>query len=530
MFVDRFFVWVRDAGSEQRRRIVEPMVRATREAAEASETRETLDAALTVLAADPDPGVRRALAESLAEWDEAPRHLLLDLLWDEASVAEVVAARSEALIEAELVEVAAGASADVAFALARRRRVGPTLAGALIESVDRRGAVALLANAAADLGAAALLRLVDRFGEFADVREALTTRPHLPVTVRHRVLEKLAETMGNIVVFGRPGAEARGRALARDAKDRATVALAGTAGDAEVTVLVDHLRHTGQLTTRLVLRAVCIGDLRFVEEALAVLAKVPRRRVAALVADGRESAFRALYRRAAMPERAFPAFAAALEVHRDLLRETGGLDGRPGDRARFSRRLIERVLTRVELPGRGDADDLLALLRRFAADAAREQARAVVADRLHRRPPALPAPVAEPVDAVATIEAIEAAGTDVASIALVAVPVDESAMPAGEDAALSPIDDFDFEGAIAAAALDAIAAEPSRAPDPSPLLAPHDAPAPPRIADELDEPVGLFSHIRLEDVPSDWLDAAGDDATALDVGLGETALRGGLAA
>lgn len=509
MFVDRFFVWVREAGVEQRRRIVEPMVRAAREAEEGSETSETLDAALTVLAADPEPSVRRALAECLAEWDEAPRHLLLDLLWDEASVAEPVAERSEALIEAELVEVAAGAPADVTFALARRRSVGSALARALCATVDRRGAVALLANSAADLGAAALLALVDRFGEFADVREALALRPHVPVTVRHRVLEKLAETMGNVVVFGRPGAEARGRALARDAKERATVALAGAAGDAEVTVLVDHLRHTGQLTTRLVLRAVCIGDLRFVEEALAVLAKVPRRRVAALVADGRESAFRALYLRAAMPERAFPAFAAALHVHRDLLRETGGLDGRPGDRARFSRRLIERVLTRVDLPGQGDVDDLLALLRRFSADAAREQARAVVADRLARRPLELPAPAAAEVETAELVAAVE-----VAEI----VAETESVVPG---APLEWSDDFDVEGAIAAAAIDAVAAVPR------PILVHTDDRAPPRAAaDDLDEPVGLFSHVRLEDVPAEWLDDLGEELQVTE----DVPLRGGLAA
>ena len=314
------------------------------------------------------------------------------------------------------------------------------------------------------------------------MRNALAARPYVPVTVRHRVLEKLAETMGNVVVFGRPGAQERGRALTRDAKERATIGLAHGASDAELTVLVDHLRHTGQLTTRLVLRAVCVGDLRFVEEALAALSGVPLRRVAALVADGRESAFLGLYRRSGMPDRAFPAFAAALEVNRDLMRETGGVDGRPGDRARFSRRLIERVLTRIDMPGRKDVDDLLALLRRFSADAAREQARAVAADRIHRGPIALPAPVVEEVEEV--VEAME--------VEEVAAPVPTVAV--APEITIDPhrdrLFDFDLDAAIAEAAVAAVA----------------EAPLANRpIADELDEPVGLFANVRLEDLPPEWL-------------------------
>ncbi len=514
MVVDRFFAWVADATVEQRIRAVGPLVRAWTQAEDGDDERDTLEAALTVVADDAEPAVRRALAEVLSECDDAPRHLLLDLLWDEPSIAEIVAERSEALIDVEWIEAAAGTDDDVRFALARRRRVGPGLATALAEVVDRRGAVALVANAGADIPAAALLRLVDRFGEFADLREALALRAHVPVTVRHRVLEKLAETMANLVVLGRRPTDERAGAATRDAKDRATVALSSTASDAEVVVLVDHLRHTGQLTTRLLLRAVCVGDLRFVEEALAVLAHVPVRRVAALVADGRESSFRALYAKAGMPDRAFPAFAAALEIHRELLRETGGWDGRPGDRARFSRRLVERVLTRITILPRRDADDLVGMLRRFAADAAREQARAVVADRTRVVVPALPPPAAES-------EIEEAA-------AVLAVDVDEGAIDAAPEIRVDPsLDRFaaqapgfvvDVEEEIAEALGEAIAASRIEA-------------SPPRT-DELDEPIGLFSHVSLDDVPPEWLEdeeEAFDPPVDLDA-LRDAGLRGELAA
>jgi len=50
------------------------------------------------------------------------------------------------------------------------------------------------------------------------------------------------------------------------------------------------------------------------------------------------------------------------------LREMGGA-------ARLKRRMVERVITQCEGQERGEADGLLILLRRFALEAAREEAR-----------------------------------------------------------------------------------------------------------------------------------------------------------
>ena len=476
MVVDRFFIWVAEATSEQKLRAVEALVAAYCDARIDDDEREALEAALMLVAEDPDRDVRRRLAEVLADEDAAPRHLLLTLLEDHPVVAEPIAARSEALIDPELVDVVAHGVDEIRRAVARRRRVGPTVAVALAEAGDRDACIALLANAGAELPPIALERIVERFGEFSDVRQVLLARPHVPITVRHRVLEKLAEAIENLVVVKSwMGPERAGNAT-RESREKATIALAGNATAAETVVLVEHLRRTGQLTTRLMLRAACIGDLRFVEEALALLADVPTPRVAALVADGRESAIRALYRRAAMPDRAWPAFLAAIEVHRDLLAETGGLDGRPGDRARFSRRLVERVLTRFTAFERRDADDLLVLLRRYAADAAREHVRHVMEERMADVSRALAAPV--PVAEVAAEPAVTAPEIEASILDAVAAELGVGLAETETEAA---------DGAPVAPPLFAFAEAESLA------------------ASETAVSCGLFAHVRLEDLPAEWL-------------------------
>lgn len=500
MLVDRFFVWVTEASVDQRRRAVDALVRAYFAERTAEDDHEAIEAALTLVAEDADLSVRRALAEHLAGYDDAPRHLLLGLVWDHPDVALPIVTRSDALIDAELVDLAAGADGRIQAAIARRRRVGATVATALAEAGEREAVIALLANTAADIPAAALERMVERFGEFADLREALMGRAGVPITVRHRVLEKLAEAMGNLVVVQDWMRPDRAADVTRAARDKATVALAAAAGEAEIEVLVEHLRRTGQLTTALLLRAACVGNLRFVEEALARLAGQPMARVAALVAEGRESAFRALYLKAGMPARAFPAFAAAVEVHRDLLRETGGWDGSAGDRARFARRLVERVLTRVTGIDRRDSDDLLAMLRRFAADAARDHVRALVAERTADAVPLL-------IDDREGVER-EVPDFDLAAFGL--APVEDGVPEAGrldvvptsplrhDDAAFFAVDAGWDEAGVVRAEADAVAA--------------------PEDFDEDD--CGLFSNLCLDDVPPEWLV---DDGGVVDV-FGEGAV------
>jgi uncharacterized protein (DUF2336 family) len=155
-----------------------------------------------------------------------------------------------------------------------------------------------------------------------------------------------------------------------DVRDRATVALTATAAPAEVQRLVGYLRRTGQLTPALILRALLSRNAAFVEAALAELAQLPPARVAGLVHDRRGAGLPALLARAGLPASLKPAFAAAIAAWRD---------GPPVDASRggaqLSRRLVERVIaTCSELPS-SDTGKLMALLRRYEAEAARVAAR-----------------------------------------------------------------------------------------------------------------------------------------------------------
>ena len=134
--------------------------------------------------------------------------------------------------------------------------------------------------------------------------------------------------------------------------------------------LIHRLRVGGELTAGLILRALLSGNVALFEEALADLTDMPVERVSGLIYGSSNTGLLALFDRAELPPSTYPAFKEAIEALRE-----GGLVSEPGGAARLKRRTIERVLTRCENEDLGELAPLLTLLRRFATEAAREEAR-----------------------------------------------------------------------------------------------------------------------------------------------------------
>lgn len=366
----RLLDWMNNAPAPARAAAAAPLVRSYLHGVLAPAAREVIEAALTVLADDPSVEVRRSLAEALAIHEAVPRHLIVTLSQDLPIVAEPIFRRSPCLIDSELCDAVRFGAPSIARAVASRPWVSFEVSDSIAAEGHRDAVLAMLANSGADLDGEAFAAIARRLGGDGDVREALFARSDLPLSVRQSLISALGEKLGRFLVGRAWMAPKRAGVVLREACDKATVLLAGSADEAELGALVEHLRGSGQLTTALLIRSMCEGQTRFLETALARLTGLPPPRVYALIIDGRPGALKALFARAGLPERSHAAFLAALEVWREL-----DYDGGEGDERRFGRRMIERILTRYQQFAPGEVDDLLAMLRRLAADSARAEAR-----------------------------------------------------------------------------------------------------------------------------------------------------------
>lgn len=325
---------------------------------------------MIMLLDDPSPLVRRALAEVFASADKAPQIVVHALAADQPDVALPVLAQSPLLLDDNLVDLIATGQADVQAVVADRRPLSRGLAAAVAEVGVAEACLTLLENPDADIAPFSIDRIIDRFGHLAPIRENLLAREDLPMAMRQTLLSKLSQALAGFVAARQWLRPEHAELTAKEACEKATVALAADTRYEEVGALVQHLRQSGQLTAGMILRALLSGNVVLFEEALAELSGVSIDRVTAYIHDKNISGFRALYRAADLPEVAYPAFREALAAMR-----AGALIGEQGGAARLKRRMVERVLDACMHERGEQAASLLALLRRFAVEAAREEAR-----------------------------------------------------------------------------------------------------------------------------------------------------------
>jgi uncharacterized protein (DUF2336 family) len=374
--VRRFLAWTQRAGGEERAEAASALARAYLYSDLTPSVRAEAALAMTSLLDDPSALVRRALAEALGGASEAPRHVILALAGDRSDVAAAVLQRSPVLTDADLADCAALADVLAQCAIARWPNLGPSAAAALSEIGERDAILTLLSNLSVDLPVGPVRRLLARFGEDPEVREALVQRPSLPADLRARIAVANARDLGATTAQWLP--RERAERIAREARDRAISSIASSCGGDERTELVRTLRECGELTPALLMRSLLGGERGLFHEALAQLSGLPLSRVAALARDPRGQGFAALANRAGLKSHMLPAFTAALAAIKTEGREAG---------AGLKLKLVQRVIDECERRDDPALGKVLALLWRFAADAVRTEASGFASEAIARQLP-----------------------------------------------------------------------------------------------------------------------------------------------
>jgi uncharacterized protein (DUF2336 family) len=368
MIVRQFLQWVRTAPAGERAEATGALARAYLYSDLSADDLGAAEGAMLMLLDDPSPLVRRALADVLAASPNAPPAIVFALASDQPSIAAPVLALSPLLVDADLVDAVATGGQVLQAAIASRAALPRSVAAAIAEVGSAESCLILVENGDADVAPLSIDRIVDRFGHLAAIREPLLARDDLAVATRQTLVAKLSQALAGFVADREWLELDHAERVAREACEKATVTIAAQSN--EVDSLIRHLRATGQLTAGLLLRALLSGNIVLLEEALAELADMPAARVAAVLHDRGTFGLRALFDKAGLPPSTYPAFKEAIMAMRE-----GGFTFDAGDAARLKRRMIERVLTSCEEQDLGELEPLLTLLRRFATEAAREEAR-----------------------------------------------------------------------------------------------------------------------------------------------------------
>ena len=299
------------------------------------------------IAEDSAEMVRRALAVTLKNSPKLPRDVAVKLSEDIESIAVPVLTHSPVFTDEDLVEVLKSKAAAKIIAVAKRVSVSDHVARAIIRFGDSQAVAEVAANDGALISEQTASEMLDIYKNDDLIAESMIARRDLPPKIVEKMITLVSEDMAVKITQRHAVSPDVAIDLATRTRERATLDFIDQSWvSKDLKGLVARIHAEGRLTTSLLIRGICSGQMRFAEHGLARLSGISVQKAVLMIHDGGPFGLKALCVRAGLNENMAQIIRAAVMIYRDL--ELSGLDY---DRVYFQELMIERVLTLpFELP------------------------------------------------------------------------------------------------------------------------------------------------------------------------------------
>lgn len=302
---------------------------------------------IRLLASDAESRVRKTLADHLKYNAELPHDVAVKLSRDVLEVATPILEFSPVLNDDDLIDIIQSTQeAGRKMAIARREYLSEKVANTLTQySVESEEVIhTLTKNKGAKLTDATVGFILDNMPESETVLETLVYRGGLSIRIAERLVTMVAEHLKHELIHKYKLTRKDVEKATTTAREYATVGLTGNlAEDSHIVDLTRHLKEKNRLTFSTMLRALCMGDLRFFEASMATLADIPLPNARKLLRD--TTGFRALYQKSEMPMSVFDAVNKVLKIVQE--------ESRKGAKTKeeYQARIVERIISEGrELP------------------------------------------------------------------------------------------------------------------------------------------------------------------------------------
>ncbi len=292
-----------------------------------------------LLLKDAETKVRQVMADNLKHCAHVPHDIIWALSHDINDVAVPILQYSMVLTEDDLVAIVRATREHPKLrAIARRESISKQLSHALVETKDYEITRELIANKGASLSEATMELVLSEFASEHSVLEELVLRGGLPYDFAERLFATVSDALKkqlsskyrmNKQVIEETSTSARETAVLQF--------ISPWMSQHDINQLVDEMHANKRLTDSVIIRSLCIGDLRFFETAIAKRVGVPVSNARILVIDPGPLGFKALYDSSGLS----PTFYEAIRVMlRIALEETQYGNYRTHD---FGARMLDRI-------------------------------------------------------------------------------------------------------------------------------------------------------------------------------------------
>ena len=295
-----------------------------------------------IMVEDIEVKVREILSDSLKNCKSIPRDVAFRLINDQASVAVPFIKHYANLTREELISILEMQNIYKQKAVAQRQNLSEDISQYIVDKCPEEVVGTLISNDSARILESTYTSIVQKYPESDNIKKRLVYRAELPVSVIEKIVNSLSEELQRHLIVSHNLPDNIATDIIEQVKEKATLKISEEySSDKQIEELVHQLYTSNRLTPTLVVRAVCMGDLKFFEYALVYLSNTPITEVRKILYNTQlDFMIRNLLRKAFIPKSMFPAVFSALNVIKDIR-----FDCRRSDRSSFIHKVIERILT-----------------------------------------------------------------------------------------------------------------------------------------------------------------------------------------
>lgn len=299
-----------------------------------------------IMVKDAEERVRAALSQNLKENPSIPHDIAVSLANDIDAVSLPMIQFSEVLTNKDLIQIVGSMDEEKQKAVASREYLESNVSDALVDKGTEEVIVTLVSNKSADIAEDSFNKVLSRFGDSEAIQRPMIDRNKLPITVAERLVTKVSEELQKRLLSRHDLPSNVATDIILQTRERATITLSTESSEDDVRRLVAQLNKQKRLTPSIILRALCMGDLMFFEYAMSEFAEVSIENARVLIHDSGDLGLKRIYQTAQQPMSLYPAVRVAIDSIEEMQ-----YDGGEKDRERYSRRMIEHILTQYDSMG-----------------------------------------------------------------------------------------------------------------------------------------------------------------------------------
>lgn len=330
---------VREPSPAMRQRICEKIVNGYNSGLYTDNETRLANEIFRLLLRDTEMKVRLMMADALKSNMQVPHDIIWTLANDRNEVAAPILQFSHVLSEEDLVTIVRATREHPKLkAIAHRETLSKQVSHELVVKRDREVTRELLANRGAVLAETSMDIILEEFAGENSVLEELVLRGGLPYDFAERLFSTVSDVLKKQLTRRYKFSQQLAEETTTTARETAVLQfISPWMSQNDIDQLIDEMHRNKRLSDSVIIRSLCIGDLRFFETAIAKRVGIPVSNARILLIDPGPLGFKALYDSSALPASFYEAIHNMLRV---ALEETQYGNYRTND---FGARMVAKI-------------------------------------------------------------------------------------------------------------------------------------------------------------------------------------------